>query len=179
MKKNSIKNLTKVLSFLFLILVNFNINAQQTLDQKPKSEFWKKVQIGGGLGVGIGTGTTNISIAPTAIYNFNQYVSAGLGVQYNNFKQKDLFSSNMYGGSVVGLFNPIKEAQLSVELEQLRVSVSSVGVSNSQKFWNTGLFVGAGYRMENVTAGVRYNVLFNKDKNVYGDALMPFVRVYF
>ena len=49
----------------------------------------------------------------------------------------------------------------------------------SDNFWNTGLFLGAGYRMENVTIGARYNVLFQEDKGVYGDALMPFVRVYF
>jgi hypothetical protein len=33
--------------------------------------------------------------------------------------------------------------------------------------------------MENVTIGARYNVLFDKDKNVYGEAFMPFVRVFF
>ena len=179
MENNTLKKLTKVLCFMLLVMIAINVNGQQNAAAKPKSEFWNKVQLGGGLGVGVGTGTTNVSIAPTAIYNFNQYVSAGLGIQYNNFKQKDLFTSNMYGGSVVGLFNPIKEAQFSLEIEQLRVNESSVGVFSSRNFWNTGLFLGAGYRMENVTAGVRYNVLFNKDKNVYGDAFMPFIRVYF
>jgi hypothetical protein len=62
----------------------------------------------------------------------------------------------------------------------LRVNVDYEGVlSGSQDFWNTGLFLGAGYRAQNVTIGARYNVLFDKDKSVYSDALMPFVRVYF
>jgi hypothetical protein len=77
------------------------------------------------------------------------------------------------------LVNPIPELQLSVELEQLRVNVNYESENISDKFWNTGLFLGAGYRQDNFTIGVRYNVLFNEDKNVYGDALMPFVRVYF
>jgi len=39
--------------------------------------------------------------------------------------------------------------------------------------------LGAGYRTGNVTMGVRYNVLQDDSKNVYSDALMPFVRFYF
>ena len=41
---------------------------------KTKSEFWEHVQLGGGLGLGFGGGYTNISIAPSAIYNFNEKV---------------------------------------------------------------------------------------------------------
>ena len=85
----------------------------------------------------------------------------------------------MYGGSVVSLFNPIPEIQLSTELEQLRVNVNLDGSnSNSQNYWNTALFVGAGYRSGNVTIGARYNVLDDKN-SIYGSAFMPFVRVYF
>ena len=54
-----------------------------------------------------------------------------------------------------------------------------IGSNYKESFWNTGLFLGAGYRMDNITIGARYNLLFDKDKNVYGDALMPFVRIYF
>lgn len=118
-------------------------------------------------------------MAPSAIYNFNQYVSAGVGLQYSYLKQKNLFDSHTYGGSIIGLVNPIEEIQLSVELEQLRVNVNYENINLKENFWNTGLFLGAGYRTQNVTIGARYNVLFDKDRNVYGDAFMPFVRVYF
>jgi hypothetical protein len=68
-----------------------------------------------------------------------------------------------------------------VELEQVRVNTTLNTIPNSIKnnFWNTGLYFGAGYRTGNITAGLRYNVLFDKDKSVYSDALMPFVRVSF
>ncbi len=180
MKKNALHNLTKRLTFLFFIALSFTISAQETPEKTQKSEFWSKVQFGGGLGLGFGSGFTNIAVSPTAVYNVNQYVSVGAGLQYSFLKQSDFYSSHMYGGSVIALFNPIEEIQLSTELEQLRVNVDLVGSnSNSADFWNTGLFVGAGYRMDNVTIGVRYNVLFSNDKNVYADALMPFVRVFF
>lgn len=94
----------------------------------------------------------------------------------------------MYGGSVVGLFNPIPQIQLSAELEQLRVNLNvderftdSYTTLNyrDRDFWNTALFFGAGYQMENVTIGLRYNILYSKKDLVYSDALMPFIRIYF
>ena len=179
MKKNSVINLTFLLCFVFLNGIKSEIYAQENTEMKTKSDFWKHVQFGGGLGLGFGSGYTDITIAPTAIYNFNEYFALGTGVQYSYLRQKGFFKSNNYGGSIIGLFNPIPEAQLSVELEQLRVNLTYENIDVTENFWNTALFLGAGYRMENVTIGARYNVLFDKDKNVYGDAFMPFVRVFF
>jgi hypothetical protein len=162
---------------IFLLFASLNVFCQQTTN----SVFWDKVQFGGGLGVGIGNGFTNITVAPSAIYNFNEYLAAGLGLQYNYLRQKNAFTSNQYGVSVLTLINPIEEIQLSVELEQIRVNTSYDASLNfpSEDFWNTGLFLGAGYRANNVTIGGRYNVLYKQDRNVYGSAFMPFVRVYF
>lgn len=164
---------------LLFLLISTTFFAQNSNSLTSKNQFWDKVQFGGGLGLGIGNGFTNIAVAPSAIYNFNQYVSAGLGLQYSYLKQKNFYDSHTYGASVIGLVNPIPEIQLSVELEQLRVNVNYQDINYKENFWNTGLFLGAGYRAQNVTIGARYNVLFDKDKNVYGDAFMPFVRVYF
>jgi hypothetical protein len=180
METSALYNLTKRLTFLFFFTLSFGTNAQETPTQSVKSEFWKKVQFGGGMGLGFGSGFTNISVAPSAIYNANQYVAMGVGLQYSYLKQNSFFTSNMYGASIITLFNPVQEIQLSAELEQLRVNRSFSGDGiNSADFWNTGLFIGAGYRMENITFGVRYNVLFKNDNGVYGDAIMPFVRVFF
>jgi hypothetical protein len=180
MKKNALHNLTKRLTFVFFIALSLQMIAQENPNAENKSDFWSDVQFGGGIGLALGSGYSNISISPTGIFNVNQYFSVGAGLQYSFLKQSDFYSSHMYGGSVIALFNPIEEIQLSTELEQLRVNVDLEGSnSNSADFWNTGLFVGAGYRMDNITIGIRYNVLFNNDKNVYADALMPFVRVFF
>lgn len=180
MKKNYYLNDSK--SFSVLIALFFSICAfaqRNTLPPKMENQFWRNVQFGGGLGLGFGSGYTDISIAPSAIYNFNEYAALGIGLQYKYLKQKDYYASHLYGGSVIGLLNPIRQIQLSAELEQLRVNVNLEGSnSNSQNYWNTALFVGAGYRSGNVTIGARYNVLDDKN-SIYGSAFMPFVRVYF
>ncbi|MBP6040093.1 MAG: hypothetical protein KA523_07850 [Flavobacterium sp.] len=181
MKKNSAINLTFLLAIVFLFGFKFEIYAQETPEIKTKSDFLNRLQFGGGLGLGIGNGYADIMVAPSAIYNFNNYVSAGLGVQYNYVKQRDLYKANMYGGSLIALFNPMEELQISTELEQLRINRTfndALG-NDTQDFWNTALFVGAGYRNENVTVGVRYNVLHKDRDNIYAEAFMPFVRIYF
>lgn len=164
----------------FLLFFSF-LHAQDSLVRPKKSVFWEKVQIGGGLGLGIGSNYTNITVAPSAIYPVNEYFSAGLGVQYSYVKQKGFYDSHIYGASLITLFNPIREVQLSAELEELRVNNTYTAFSPSVKdnFWNTALFLGAGYRNQNITIGVRYNVLYKESNNVYSQAWMPFVRVYF
>lgn len=181
MQKNFAINLTFFLVFVFFISTNHSVFSQNGILHNTKSNFWSNVQIGGGIGLGIGSGYTNIMVAPSGIYNFNQYISAGLGLQYSYVKNKGYYQSNIYGGSIIGLFNPIPYLQISTELEQLRVNTNfdtNTGTV-ADNFWNTALFLGAGYRTNNVTLGLRYNVLHKDNQGVYVDALMPFVRVYF
>ena len=178
-KKYFLNGYKSLLAFISLFFTTITIAQQTSMPPQPENQFWKNVQIGGGLGLGFGSGYTDISIAPSAIYNFNEYAALGLGLQYKYLKQKDYYASHLYGGSIIGLLNPIRQIQLSAELEQLRVNVNLEGSdSNSQNYWNTALFVGAGYRSGNVTIGARYNVLDDKN-SIYGSAFMPFVRVYF
>lgn len=173
MKINSLK---KHIALIALVICQFAFSQ----DSNPKSNFWNKVQFGGGLGLGFGNNSTNISVAPSAIYNFNEKVALGVGIQYSYIRQKDFYTSHLYGGSIIGLVNPIQEIQLSAELEELRVNTDFDNSSlTSDNFWNTALFLGAGYRTNNATIGIRYNVLHKDRNNIYTTAFMPFVRVYF
>lgn len=175
----SIKIIHSVYLFLFFMISFFDGFAQT---KPPKSSpFWSKVRYGGGFGLSIGNNFTNITLAPGAIYDFNQYVSLGFGLQGSYIKQKNAYESFIYGPNMIVLGNPIPELQLSAELEQLRVNTTFENDFNSVKdnFWNTGLFLGGGYRTNNVTLGIRYNILHNNNRNVYSEAWMPFVRVYF
>ena len=149
---------------------------------KSKSDFWEKVQFGGGVGASFGNNYTDVSLAPGAIYNFNEYLAAGIGLQGSYVRVRNNYNSYIYGGSIVGLVNPIEQIQISVELEQVRVNseFEILGEDSIKRnFWNTALFLGLGYRTQNVTIGARYNVLHDKNKAVYYEAFMPFVRVYF
>ena len=182
MKKNSAITLTKSIATVVLLILNIGLYAQTDTPARQKSDFWEQVQFGGGFGLSLGSGFTDVTIAPSGIYNLNHFVSIGAGLQGSFVSQKDLFSSTIYGVNVITLFNPVEEVQISLEVEQVRVNnyFEMVGGPNKKvNFWNTGLFVGGGYRMDNVTVGMRYNLLYNKDNNVYSDALMPFIRMYF
>lgn len=173
----TVSALSKIIRCFFPFL--FSMGFSQEPPQK--SAFWSNVQFGGGLGLSVGSGYTNIMVAPSGIYNINPYVSVGLGTQYSYVKQSNLFDSHIYGGSLISLFNPIPEMQVSAELEQLRVNNTFTEFTPEIKdnFWNTALFLGAGYRNQNVTLGIRYNVLYKEANYVYSQAWMPFVRVYF
>jgi hypothetical protein len=153
------------------------LSAQMTAPSK--NDFWKKVQFGGGIGASFGSGYTDVTLAPGAIYNFNPIVAAGVGLQGSYIRVKNNYESYIYGGSLIGLVNPLEQLQLSAELEEVRVNRTFTGFSNGDNFWNTALFIGAGFRTQNVTIGARYNVLYDKNDLVYSDPFMPFIRVYF
>ena len=82
MKFSLLIGCTKTVFLIFFLLFSASFYAQNNSLPKAKSDFWKDVRFGGALGLGIGNGFTNIVVAPSAIYNFNQYVSAGLVLKY-------------------------------------------------------------------------------------------------
>ena len=170
-EKNLIKLRIILLISLFLTLT-LPIYAQESIQNSQKNNFWKQVRFGGNLGIGIGNNLTNIVIGPSAIYQINSIFATGVGIQYNYLHQKNLLKSNMYGVNLLGLVTPIELLQLSIELEQLRIHNEFLGISPTIKkdFWNTGLFIGAGYHQANITVGIRYNVLFSEKDFVYNQA---------
>jgi hypothetical protein len=172
----------KIPFFCYLFLFITTMLQMHAQSGPPPGEtphpFWSKVRYGGGIGLNVGNNFTNITLAPSAIYEFNQYVALGVGLQGSYVKVRSLYDSFIYGGSLISLFTPIPELQLSAELEQVRVNLDFFD-DVKDNFWNTGLFLGAGFRQGNFTAGLRYNVLHNNNRNIYAEAWMPFVRVFF
>jgi hypothetical protein len=182
MKKYSSPVYLKSILIVIILLFCENVIAQYQETPQPRSPFWEKVQIGGGLGLSFSSGYTEISIAPSAIYNVNPYLAVGLGLQGSYVSSKNYYDSTIYGASILTFINPIPQIQFSINLNESRVNnhYQTVGGGTiSDDFWNTALFLGAGYRTGNVTIGLAYNVLYDENDNVYGDALMPFVRAYF
>jgi hypothetical protein len=182
-RKQKMKSSLFNFGFLALIFVfSTSIIAQEIPLPKAKTNaFWERVNFGGGFGLSIGNNFTNITIAPSGIYNFNDYFALGTGLQYSYLKEKNSYSSNVFGASLIGLFSPIEEIQLSLEVEQINVNNNYIDLGENyyRNFWNTGMFVGGGYREGGVTVGARLNLLFDRNKDIYGRALMPFVRVFF
>ncbi|SFZ90659.1 hypothetical protein SAMN05428642_1011065 [Flaviramulus basaltis] len=168
------KKITFILTVAFLSIINVNA-------QGPKSEFWSHVRYGGGIGLSFGDGFFSGTLAPSAIYEFDDSFALGLGVNATFNNQKNVYKSTILGGSLIGLYNVIPELQLSAEFEQLNVNRRYDVNLNipDDNYWSPALFFGIGYRSGNVTFGVRYDVLYDVEKSIYSDPWAPFVRFYF
>lgn len=162
---------------VFCLFSATNNFAQNSYNDSP---FWSKVRYGGGIGLGFANDFFSATLAPQAIYEFNSQFALGVGLNGTYNSQKNVFNSTVVGASVIGLFNPIPDAQISAEFEQLNVNQrfkNNLGINRN--YWYPALFLGAGYGNRNFMAGIRYDVLYNRDKSIYGNAWMPFVRVFF
>ncbi|WP_142784891.1 alpha-ketoglutarate decarboxylase [Changchengzhania lutea] len=151
------------------------------LSAQQNNEFWDHVRFGGGIGLSFGDGFFSGTLAPSAIYEIDQNFAIGLGLNGTINNQKNVYKSTILGGSIIGLFNVINEIQLSSEFEQLHVKRNydeSLNIENDT-YWSPALFIGAGYRSGNVTFGLRYDLLYDKEKSIYIDPWAPFVRFYF
>ena len=170
----SLKNLS-----LSLIVVFFSIisNAQEI---KTKGNFWNNVHFGGGLGLNFSNGYTNVSLSPSSIYEINEKFAGGIGLNMNYSNKKNDFEAILLGGSLITLFKPINEIQLSVELEQNNTQLKDKLYNQNSNYWTTSLFLGAGYAIGNFGAvGVRYDVLYDEEKSVYGTPFLPFISIFF
>lgn len=142
--------------------------------------FWDNVRFGGSLGLNFGNGSFLGALAPSAIYDFNQTFSAGVGIS-GAYTSQNNFSATSLGGSIIGMLRPIKEIQLSSEYEILNITrrLENEGGDFKEQDWVPALFLGIGYNTGPVVAGVRYDVLHDEEKSFYSSAFMPFVSVYF
>ncbi len=174
-KKLSLKN--KIVLVILLLLI-FKVDASA---QDQKSPFWSHVRIGGGIGLSFGSGFFSGTLAPSAVYEFNEKFSAGLGLTGTYNTSKDFYKSSIIGGSILGLYNVIPQLQISAEFEEVYVNrkYDSSVVLEDESYGNPALFLGAGFHQQNVTFGMRYDVLYDVKRSIYASPFVPFVRIYF
>ncbi|PHR73721.1 MAG: alpha-ketoglutarate decarboxylase [Lutibacter sp.] len=150
-----------------------NLNAQNS-----NTDFWDDVRFGGGFNVGFGSNYTTIAISPSAIYDFSDEFSTGLSLSYLYSKNKTFNNTaNVYGASVISLYNPFDSFQLSGEFEELNINFNNGFDQDS--YWNPALYLGAAYRTGGISIGLRYDVLYKESKSIYSSALTPVFRIYF
>lgn len=172
---------TKTLATLsFFLLLTLSAQSQNTTLNQG-SNFGDRMRYGGSIGLGFANNFFSATLAPSAIYQVNPYFATGVGLNFSYASEKDFYKSTILGGSIIALVSPIREVQLSAEFEELRVSRNfdnNLGFAD-QDYWYPALFLGAGFNSGPVTFGVRYDVLYDSAKSIYGNAWIPFVRVYF
>lgn len=173
---------------LFLICFAFYKSYGQEEVKNKQSHFWKQVQFGGGIGLSFSDNFFSGSIAPSGVYRFSEKFATGVGLSVSYNSQKYVYESYVFGTSILGLFNIIPQLQFSAEFEQLFITrnfedsiiVTGCGTANcDESYWYPGLYLGAGFNSGPVTVGVRFDVLYDEYRSIYGSAYNPFVRVYF
>ncbi|EIJ38546.1 hypothetical protein JoomaDRAFT_1531 [Galbibacter orientalis DSM 19592] len=170
----------KYIFALFMLGITQFATAQMTQNYRSPN-FWDNVRFGGGLGLGFGNDFFSGSITPSAIYQVNDKFATGVGLNFTYTDDRN-YTATVFGGSVLGFYSPIREIQLSAEFEELHVNrkYEYDGIPDFRdEYWYPALHLGAGYNTGPVTIGVRYDVLYDDDKSIYGTPFMPFVRVYF
>ncbi len=168
----------KKIVLIFCFLTSFTGFTQNDDDdqQVPQPTFWDHVRFGGGLGFGFGTDITTIDVSPSAIYDFQNGFALGIGIGYLYAKNRDI-KSNVISPSLITLYNPAEEIQLSAEFEQLYVS-QKFGSSNFSYDY-PALYLGLAYRTGWAAFGMRYDVLYDERDSIFGSAFSPIIRFYF
>lgn len=183
--KNKIFNLAK---YLFVMLKTFITcclfvigTTITTFSQTKQDKFADHLRYGGSFNIGFSNNYTTIGIAPSVIYDFYNGFNAGISLSYFHTKDKEFdISSNVYGGSIITLYNVLNTIQLSAELEESNVNYSGRFISDEfESFWVTGLYLGVAYATRNFSFGLRYDVLHDDRKSIYDSAISPVLRVYF
>lgn len=136
----------------------------------------KSLRFGGDLGFSFGSNSTTFSVSPTIVYDFNENFSlgAGFGYLYGKNNQNKLTAISP---KIIALYKPIETIEFSADLQQLYITKKTD--SYTEKYNYPSLNLGAAYRLGVLSFGVKYDVLYKKEKSIYPVAVFPFVRVLF
>jgi hypothetical protein len=111
--------------------------------------------IGGSLSFGLGLGTASsfsAGIHPYVGYTLASWVDAGVGLNFEYYSAKDLYSNKLhntiYGGGVFSRFYPFQQIFIQLQPEYNNTNVKFIPSSGGSYKYNTGcgsLLIGAGY----------------------------------
>jgi len=156
---------TSILSIVIFSILSLSFYQSYSQKDDTKSKFWQNVRFGGNIGANFNNNFTSIIIAPQAIYQLNDNIGLGAGLNYS-YSERDLgqfddFKSTIVGGSLIALAQPIDYLQISADFEYLNVNRNFSDSSFDDNYWVPALFLGAGYRQGNFVIGARFDVLFD------------------
>ena len=175
MKKNS-KYIIKNIIVIVIFSLCFKTITAQNLS------FSENIKYGGGVGLSFGNNFFSGTLEPSAIYQINPFLALGAGINFTYNTQKNFYTSTIIGGTLTTLVNPFPNIQISAEYQHLHVNRkydSSQDIYPNEKYWIPALLLGLGYEANNVTIGVRYDVLYDDVRSIYATPWAPFIRVYF
>ena len=170
-------------SLFFLLLAAQKMGAQLQMDSiktvgNPR-EPAKKLNFGLGFGLNF-VGGTSISLSPNLTYRLTEQFAIGAGLLFNYTGIKDLQKTTTIGANAIGNYYPIPKLLTTIEFAEMHVNRNMIYTNTKDSFWDSALFVGAGYQITpKISVGGKYNLLYNKDKSVYSSPFVPFVNITF
>ncbi len=139
----------------------------------------KKLKFGCGFGLNF-VGGTNISLSPNLTYKVSDKIAIGGGIQGSYTALKKIQNTSTFGANVLGQFFPTKKILTSLEFAELRVLTKNKIDNTSRNYWDSALFVGAGYNITNkISLGAKYNLLYKEGESIYSSPVIPFVNITF
>ena len=121
-----------------------------------------------------------MNLSPNLTYRINERMSAGAGVLFNYNAVKNLQTTTTVGANLIYYYFPVAKLLTTAEFAEMYVSRKNKVTDFKDDFWDSALFVGAGYQITpKISVGAKYNLLYKKDKSVYSSPLVPFVNVNF
>ena len=147
------KNLIPLIA-LFVLTAYSPIHSQTEYGESFKSRLY----VGGSFGLGLGT-VTNIDLSPMAGYNFNRYLSGGLGATYMFYSYnqpgqdyRTSFYVTRVFGRVVPLPDLLRGLFVHVEYETMNnerfVQDDPFGPIVLKRAWTPALLLGPGFRSQ-------------------------------
>ncbi|MDR0824331.1 MAG: hypothetical protein LBN74_04510 [Prevotella sp.] len=170
----------KKLIFILALILSVHTAYPQSYNNKggysSKSGFdASKLNFGGNLNLQFGDYTA-IGISPQVGYDFSKYFTAGAGLGYSYFREKEYdykWSRHYLSFDVFGRFYPVEYIVLSIQPEISRVWETVDYRSESQVKTNKfvpSFLVGGGVRFMGMIAMIQYDVVQN-DYSPYGNNL--------
>lgn len=166
---------------LIMVLVFFNTLVFGQNSELDQPTFFDNVRFGGNVSMSFGNSYSSFSITPSAIYDFSPQFGAGFGLTYMYYKKKSSTdeTTNIYGGSIISLYKPLKYLQFSTEYEQLKLK-KKFTTEEFNSDWQSAFYIGVEYVTGVLSMGLRYDILYDeKDNLLHSSALTPVFRVYF
>ncbi len=152
-----------------------------TMVQDSTQNAEKRLKFGCGFGLSF-VGGTNIGLSPNLIYAVSNKVSLGVGLQGSYAAIKGLQNTTTFGANAIAMYSPVQMLTTLLEFTELKVSTKTETPTgtDTRKYWDSALFVGAGINVTNkIAIGAKYNLLYNKDESVYTSPIIPFVNITF
>lgn len=169
------------LIFIFLILFNINLKAQNfiTEDEKPsKKEDNKDIKFsdrlikGGDFYINFWGSVFEINVDPILGYKVNENLVVGTGIYFDYRQYSSTLKTTIFGGKLFGRYFFYKAFFVHSEFETLSLETKYFDVlnlyPNTNRFFYNGLYTGVGYnlsgiRNRGVTIMILYDLLYNEN----------------